>query len=151
VYESEIHLCLNNNKYKYMYVCTCMCVHIGMYSVRKCSTQLFGAHPKHAHKKKAVKSKYVTFFQTNQQQIRTNVRVRVFNAGPLPRSQFASERSCDRLTRSTFSVVFLDPRANAELVPKSHVALHASHAALPLVTSKFRHNIALPMFYQISR
>jgi hypothetical protein len=34
-------------------------------------------------------------------------------------------------TRSRFSVVFLDPRANAELVPKFHVALPASHAALP--------------------
>jgi hypothetical protein len=41
-------------------------------------------------------------------------------------------------------VVFLGPRANAELVPKFHVALHASHAALPLLTSKFRPNIALP-------
>jgi hypothetical protein len=33
-------------------------------------------------------------------------------------------------------VVFLDPRVNAELVPKFHVALHASHAALPMVTLK---------------
>jgi hypothetical protein len=41
-------------------------------------------------------------------------------------------------------VVFLDPRANAELVSRLHVALHASHAALPMVTSKFRPNIALP-------
>jgi hypothetical protein len=41
-------------------------------------------------------------------------------------------------------VVFLDPRANAELVPRLHVALHASLAALPMVTSKFRPNIALP-------
>jgi hypothetical protein len=40
--------------------------------------------------------------------------------------------------------VLLDPRANAELVPRLHVALHASHAALPMVTSKFRPNIALP-------
>jgi hypothetical protein len=29
-----------------------------------------------------------------------------------------------------FSVVFLGPRANVEFVPKFHVALHASHAAL---------------------
>jgi hypothetical protein len=36
-------------------------------------------------------------------------------------------------TRSRFSVVFLGPRANAELVPKFHVALYASHAALPMV------------------
>jgi hypothetical protein len=33
-------------------------------------------------------------------------------------------------------VVFLAPRANAELVPKFHVALHALHAALPMVTLK---------------
>jgi hypothetical protein len=33
-------------------------------------------------------------------------------------------------------VVFLGPRANAELVPKFHVALHASYAALPIVTLK---------------
>jgi hypothetical protein len=37
-----------------------------------------------------------------------------------------------------FSVVFLGPRANAELVPKFHVALHASHAALSVVTLKLR-------------
>jgi hypothetical protein len=29
---------------------------------------------------------------------------------------------------------FLGPRANAELVPKLHVALYASHVALPMVT-----------------
>jgi hypothetical protein len=45
---------------------------------------------------------------------------------------------------ATESVVFLDPRANAELVPKFHVALHASHAALPLVISKFGPKIAPP-------
>jgi hypothetical protein len=28
---------------------------------------------------------------------------------------------------------FLGPRANVELVPKFRVALHASHAALPMV------------------
>jgi hypothetical protein len=31
-------------------------------------------------------------------------------------------------------VVFLGPKANAELVLKFHVALHASHVALPMVT-----------------
>jgi hypothetical protein len=35
-----------------------------------------------------------------------------------------------------FYVVFLGPRANADLVPKFHVALPASHAALPMVTLK---------------
>jgi hypothetical protein len=67
-------------------------------------------------------------------QIGTSVRALVFNAGLLARSQFASGRSCDRPSRSRFYVVFLGPRANAELVPKFHVALHASHAALPMVT-----------------
>jgi hypothetical protein len=33
-------------------------------------------------------------------------------------------------------VAFLGPRANAELVLEFHVALHASHAALPKVTLK---------------
>jgi hypothetical protein len=50
------------------------------------------------------------------------------------RSQFASGRSCVRPPRLRFSVVFLDPTENAELVPKFHVALHASHAALQILT-----------------
>jgi hypothetical protein len=36
-------------------------------------------------------------------------------------------------------MVFLGPRANAELVPKFHVALHASHAALPMVILEISH------------
>jgi hypothetical protein len=67
-------------------------------------------------------------------QIGTNVRARVFNAGLLARSQFAFGRSCDRPARARFSMVFLGRRANAELVPKFHVPLHASHAAFPMVT-----------------
>jgi hypothetical protein len=39
-------------------------------------------------------------------------------------------------TRSRFSVVFLGPRTNAELVPKFHNALHAFHTALPILTSE---------------
>jgi hypothetical protein len=58
---------------------------------------------------------------------------RVFNAGLLARSQFASGRSRDRPTQSSFPLVFLGPRANSELVSKFHVALQASHAALPIV------------------
>jgi hypothetical protein len=78
-------------------------------------------------------------------QIGTNVRARGVKAGLLVRSQFASGRSCDRPTRLRFSVVFLGPRANAELVPKFHVALHASHAALLMVTLKLHNNVALLM------
>jgi hypothetical protein len=51
----------------------------------------------------------------------------------------------DRPTGLRFSMVFLGPRANAELAPKFHVALHASHAALTMVTLKFRPNVALQM------
>jgi hypothetical protein len=36
-------------------------------------------------------------------------------------------------------VVFLGPRANAELVLKFHVVLHASHAALPMVILEISH------------
>jgi hypothetical protein len=71
------------------------------------------------------------FFKKATAQIGTNVSARGFNGGLLARSQFASGRSWDRPTRSRFSVVFPGPRANAELVPKFHVALHASPAALP--------------------
>jgi hypothetical protein len=51
-------------------------------------------------------------------QIRTNVRACGFNARLLARSQFASGRSCDLPTRSSFSVVFLGLGANAQFVPK---------------------------------
>jgi hypothetical protein len=77
--------------------------------------------------------------KTTTAQLGTNVRVRGFNARLLARSQFASGRSCDRPTRSRFSVVVHGPRTNAELVPKFHVALHASHAALPMVTLGISH------------
>jgi hypothetical protein len=83
---------------------------------------------KEGKKKKGNKTK-----ENTTAQIVTDVRVRGCNAGLLARSQFASGRSCDLPTQSRFSVVFLGPRANAELVPRFHVALHASHASLPMV------------------
>jgi hypothetical protein len=45
-------------------------------------------------------------------------------------------------------MVFLGPKVNAEFVPKFHFALRASHAALPMVTSKCRPNLALPELNQ---
>jgi hypothetical protein len=86
---------------------------------------------KKERKKKKKKRK-----ENQQHRLGAIVRARVFNAGLLARSQFASGRSCDRPTRSRFSVVFLSSRANAELVPKLHVALHIFHASLPKVTLK---------------
>jgi hypothetical protein len=84
--------------------------------------------------KTSVKQTVYVFYNKATSQIGTNVRTRVLNTGLLARSHFASGRSCDRPTRSRFSVVFLGPRANAELVPTFHVALHASHAALEILT-----------------
>jgi hypothetical protein len=45
-------------------------------------------------------------------------------------------------------VGFLSPRTNIVLVHKFHVALHASHAGLLMVTSKFRPNVALTVLDQ---
>jgi hypothetical protein len=52
-------------------------------------------------------------------------------------------KPCDRQIGSRVPVVFLGPRANAELVPKFHVALHASHAVLQILMSNFCPKVAL--------
>jgi hypothetical protein len=69
-------------------------------------------------------------------QIRTKVRVRVFNARLPVRNQYASVIPATGDLDQGFFVVFLGPRANAELVPKTHVTLHASHAGLTKFISK---------------
>jgi hypothetical protein len=40
-------------------------------------------------------------------------------------------------SRRMFSVVYLGPRANAELVPKTSAVLHTFHAVLPKVNLYF--------------
>jgi hypothetical protein len=40
---------------------------------------------------------------------------------------------------SGFFMVFLGPRANAELIPKFHVAMRPSNAVLPMVNFKLSH------------
>jgi hypothetical protein len=90
--------------------------------------QIVCAHNNNCEKK-LVKKRKTKQKKNTTPQIGTNVRACRFNAGLLARSQFASGRSCDRKTLPRFSVDFLGPRANAELVPKFHVALHASYAA----------------------
>jgi hypothetical protein len=101
-------------------------IYILVHSFRKFYTW-FCAHPNHTHIKTFVKKK-ATWGKTRKRkkkkataQIGSNVRVRIFNAGLLARSQFASGRSCDRPTRPRFSVV--PEQTNAELVPKFHAAL----------------------------
>jgi hypothetical protein len=49
-------------------VFVCMYVRIGMYSLRSCYTQLFGARQKYAHKKKVLQKQICKlFFQLKQQ------------------------------------------------------------------------------------
>jgi hypothetical protein len=77
--------------------------------------------PNFMHMKTSVKQTVNIFYNKAASQIGTNARARLFNAGLLASSQFASGRSCDRPTRSRFSVAFLGPRANAELVPRQKI------------------------------
>jgi hypothetical protein len=111
----------------------CLSRHKGIHHFPKCCTRCV-AYPNYMHIKTSVNQTVYVFYNKATSQIGTNVRAGVFDAGLLARSQFASGRSCDRPTRSRFSVVFLGPRANAKLVPKFHVALHASHEALQTLT-----------------
>jgi len=59
------------------------------------------------------------------------------NAELLARTLYAFGRSCDRLPRSKFLLLFLVPRANAELKPKIHMTLYASHKTLHKTDIKF--------------
>jgi hypothetical protein len=136
---------LHSNNHEYVFIFMYACV--GIYTLRTWYTQLFVAHPKYAHKRNSSVRKYVNFSQKSNSQIDTNIRVRLFNAGLLALSQFVSGRSYDWPTRS-ISVISLCPRANAELLPKFHVAPYATHAALPMVTLKCRPYVALPMLDQ---
>jgi hypothetical protein len=68
--------------------------------------------------------------KNKKKNIGTIVRALVFDARLLATSQFASGRSCDQSTPSSFFVIFLGPRANTELVSKLHVALHAPHVTV---------------------
>jgi hypothetical protein len=123
------HSQITNSNLCSLFTCQCLC----------CSRYV--AHPSHMHTKLLYHKTCKCLNNKAAAQIGTNVRAR----GLLPDCwlQFASGRSCDRPSRSRFSVVFLGPRANVELVPKFHVALHAFHAALPTVTLKFsRPNVA---------
>jgi hypothetical protein len=74
---------------------TVWCLSISYARTNNCKKQL-------VEKKERKKQK-----KNTTAQIGTNVRARGVNAGLLARSQFASGRSCDRPTRSRFSVVFL--------------------------------------------
>jgi hypothetical protein len=113
---------------RYILVCifVCIFVHICVHFFRRCYTR-FGAYPnctqiKIFTKKNNLWEKKRKKKERATAQVGTNVRARVFNARLLPRSQFASGRSCDRPTRTRFSVVFLGPRANAQLIPKFYAA-----------------------------
>jgi hypothetical protein len=65
-------------------------------------------------------------------------------AEKLARSRFTTGMACDRPFRSRFSIFFLDPVANVELLRRLCFALHAYHVALPTSTSEFRPKCNLP-------
>jgi hypothetical protein len=129
-----------NHKYKYT-VCMCICMYLrmGIYNIRTRYRKLFGAHPKNL--KRSFVKQICKMFKQSSSHTGTNSRVR---------GDCWLESVCIRkVLRPANSIkVFLVPRANAELVHKLHVALHASHAALPMVTAKFRPTAALPMLDQ---
>jgi hypothetical protein len=84
-------------------------------------------------KKEGKKRKIMKKTEKKQQHgLGTNVRVRGFNAGLLAISQFASERSCDRPTRSSSSVVFLAPEQMLSWYPNSTL-----HCMLPMQPSQW--------------
>ena len=70
---------------------------------------------------------------------RLTLRFESLSAGLLPRSPSASRWPCDRPSRSRFSMVFLGPKENSELV--SNVSQDDSYAALP--KSTLNHNLTL--------
>jgi hypothetical protein len=90
-----------------MYICMHAYSHMRLFLPR------FGAYPNHKHitiivkKKTCLKRKEKTEKrkENTTTQIGTIVMARGCNAGLLARSQFASGRSCDRPTRSWFSLV----------------------------------------------
>jgi hypothetical protein len=101
-------------------ICIFLCISVDIcnHSFRRCYTQ-FGVYPNCTQIKITVKYLLGKRRKNEEKkdttaQIGTNVRARGFNVGLQARSQFASGRSCNRPTRSRFSVVFLGPRANAE-------------------------------------
>jgi hypothetical protein len=67
------------------------------------------------------------------------------------RNKTAVTNSNSQLAKQIWvSIVFLDPRANSELVPRFRVALHALLVALPMVASKVIPNLALSLLLKIS-
>jgi hypothetical protein len=55
----------------------------------------------------------------------------------LARRQYASKRSCDPKTQSSFSVIYLSLTADTELLGKFHTELHSSDTAHSILSSSF--------------
>jgi hypothetical protein len=88
----------------YVRIIVSIFVSICIHSFHGCYTW-FGAYPNHMQITFLYKQLVNVFKEKKKPQIGTSVRARVFNAGLLVRSQFASGRPCDRPTRSRFSLV----------------------------------------------
>jgi hypothetical protein len=87
-------------------------------------------------KKKKGEKKEKTKKNNTTAQIGTNVRVRGFNAGLLDRSQLHSECRETGQFDEGFPWFSLVPEQMLSWYRNIHVALHASHAALLMVTLK---------------
>jgi hypothetical protein len=124
------------DRYMYVHICMRICAYMRSLLPQVLLYTVWCISKLYSHKVTCKNNLQSFFFIT------TDVRARVFNAGLLARSRFVSGRSCDRPNRLRLAMVFLGPRANAVLVPKFHVALHASQISLPIVT--------LQMFPQFS-
>jgi hypothetical protein len=90
----------------------------------------------------AVRTDFFKYYLDGQE---VKLELVCLKAGLLVRRQYESRRSSDGETWARFSVVLLSPWANAVLVPKSHVTLHASDAARPILISKFNPSVASPV------
>jgi hypothetical protein len=123
-----------------------MNVRTGMSSLRKCYDCLLLIQSTHI-KRNTCKNKRVNFFP-NKATARKRLTLRFAYLLPdcwlgVSLHPFATSQLDQGFL--WFSSVL---RANAKLVPKFHVALHASHAALPMATSEFRSNVTIPMLDQ---
>jgi hypothetical protein len=108
-----------------------MCVH----SFRRCYTR-FGAHPNYMHIQIFVKTTRKCFSIKQQHRYGLMSGLAYLMSDCWLEVSLHPEGPATGQLEQRFSVIFLGPRANAVLVPKFHVALHASRTAVQMITLK---------------
>jgi hypothetical protein len=108
-----------------------ICVH----SFCRCYTRL-GSYPNCNHIKIIVKKQIAGKKKRKEEKETAQIGINLGLPDLMPDCWLEVSLHPEGPTRLMFSVVFFVLRANAELVPKFHVALHASHSALPMLTLK---------------